>query len=198
MKSHQLLSLFAIIALLVSCKKDSSGTTASASLNGTYTFKSLSAKTTSTLTGSDGEKLVTTSNYTSTNNQGTFVFNNSNIAATGLSYEVNAIATGYYYDDNELLDSTSAPYTFTLPLSNSSSNYKLIGTDSIYFPNGFITSVVGASGSTQYGPSGGHYSLSGNVLTLTQAVSKDSSFQDSGVNFQMVESATPSMVFEKQ
>lgn len=198
MKGFQLLSLFSIIAILPSCKKDNSKTVTSSGIDGTYTFKYISAKTNSTRTDSNGDKSVMISNYTSTNNQGTIVFNNSSLSATGLSYEVNAIAFGYDYVGSGLLDSTSSTYTYILPASNSSSSYELIGTDSIYFPNGFITVVAGQSGPTQYGPSGGHYSLSGNTLTLTQSVSKDTSFQESGINFQLVESATPGMVLEKQ
>jgi hypothetical protein len=46
--------------------------------------------------------------------------------------------------------------------------------------------------------SGGHYSFSGNLLIITESLEKDSSFQDSGETYQMVEKATAILVLEKK
>ena len=73
--------------------------------------------------------------------------------------------------------------------------YKLVGADSIYFPQGSLASGMGA---TQSGPSGGRYTLNGNLLTINQAGSKDSTFQDSGETYHMTESVVASIVMEKQ
>lgn len=197
MKKLFVLALLSAIVLLAACKKDSSNNTPSA-IDGTYKFKYITAHTNSTITGSLGDKAITTSDYTTINNGGTVVFGNGTLSATGLAYSVDTIAKSYLYDGANLLDSTSYSFTFSLPPSNSSAQYKLIGADSIYFPQGSAASGVDGNGSYVSGPSGGRYSLSGNLLTLTQTAVKDSTFDDSGETYQLVESALSSIVLEKQ
>lgn len=194
MKRNSYLCLLVIITVIASCKKDDAKTSSS-SIEGTYSFKSLTAKTNSTITGDDGEKVVTVTNYSTTNNMGTVVFDNSKVTNTGLSYSVNSIATGYFYEDNVLIDSTSYPFTVSIPATNSVSSYQLIGADSIYFPNGSISSGLAGGESI---PSGGRYTIAGNLLTISMRVAKDSAFTDSGIEFQMVESAITSIELEKQ
>jgi hypothetical protein len=198
MKKHFALCLLTVIVILSSCQKESSTDSNTATIEGTYKLKYLTSKTNSTITGDDGEKAVTTSDYTTIDNQGTILFDNSNLSATGLTYTVDTIANVYLYQDNQLINSSSYPFQFTLPVSNSVASYKLIGADSIYFPGGSLTSGVGGSGSIPTGPSGGRYSLNGKLLTLTQNASKDSTFVDSGITFHMTESAVSSVVMEKQ
>ncbi len=196
MTKHLLCSL-AIIAILASCKKDNTpGNTAG--LEGTYKLKYLNAQTNSTLTGSAGDKVITLSDYTTENNQGTIVFNSTTLSATGLAYSVNSPAKYYQYDGTDLIDSSSYPITFTLSPSNSTSQYQLIGADSIYFPQGAATSSMPGGGTTATLPSGGRYSRNGNLLTIKQYVSRDSSFQDSGETYLLKESATTNFVLEKQ
>lgn len=194
MKRNSYLCLLVIITVIASCKKDDAKTSSS-SIEGTYSFKGLTAKTNSTITGDDGEKVVTVTNYSTTNNMGTVVFDNSKVTNTGLSYSVNSIATGYFYEDNVLIDSTSYPFTVSIPATNSVSSYQLIGADSIYFPNGSISSGLAGGESI---PSGGRYTIAGNLLTISMRVAKDSAFTDSGIEFQMVESAITSIELEKQ
>ena len=198
MKRHLVLGTLAIIVMLASCKKDNNTDTNTTGIQGTYKFKYLTAKTSSILTSSDGEKSVTTSDYTTINNQGAVMFDNSKMSSTGLTYTVDTIAKYSLYEGADLVDSSSFPFTFTLPSSSSASVYQLIGADSIYFPQGSVTSGVGTSGSIQGGPNGGRYSWNGNLLTITQIVSRDSSFEDSGETNHIVESAIASVVLEKQ
>jgi len=193
MKKHLLLSLLTAIIILSSCKKDND--TSTTAIQGTYKLKYLTAKTNSTVTGSDGEKSVTTSDYTTINNQGTLVFDQSNLTYTGLSYSIDTEAKYYLYQDNALLDSSSYPFQVTLPSTGAVGTYKLIGADSIYFPQG---SVTGGASSGQTLASGGRYSFNGNLLTITQHVSKDSTFEDSGVTFNVNESGLTSIIIEKQ
>lgn len=196
MKKLLVPGLLSTIILLAACKKDNSNT--AAGIEGTYKLKNISSKTYSTAIGSFGDKVITTSDYTTTNNAGTITFSNSTLTASGLTYTVNADATYYLYNGADLLDSSSYPFTFTLPASNSSGQYKLIGSDSIYFPQGGVTTIVDGSGTYQAGASGGRYSLSGNLLTITQKYARDSTFQDSGETYNLQESATSSLVLEKQ
>ena len=196
MKKHLILSLLVAITMLYSCKKDKTSNTA-AGIEGTYKFISLSSKTNSTITDSEGGKTVTTSDYTTTDNQGTVVFDNATLSSNGLAYTVNTNAKYSIFQDNMLVDSSSAPFTFTLPPSSSVANYKLVGADSIYFPQGSVTSGVGTGGTTQPGASGGRYSVTGNLLTLKQNASRDSSFVDTGITYHVVESAQATVVLQK-
>lgn len=198
MKSYTIVSLVAFIIILASCKKENTTNNNTAAIQGTYKLKYLTSKTNSTAIGTGGEKVVTTSEYTTINNQGIIVFDNSNLTATNLTYSVQTVASSYLYQDNDLIDSLSYPFTFTLPESNSEAAYKLIGADSIYFPQGSLTSGVGSTGSTQLNASGGRYSFNGNLLTITQIASKDSTFENSGITFHLNESAVSSVVMEKQ
>ena len=197
MTKHLLCSL-AVIAMLASCKKDNDTPGSTAGLEGTYKFKYLSAQTNTTSTGSAGDKIVTTSDYTTENNQGTIVFTNTSLSATGLAYSVNSSAKYDLYDGTNLISSGSQPLTFNLPASSSTSQYKLVGTDSIYFPQGSATSSLPGGGTTATLASGGRYSWNGNLLTIKQNVSRDSSFQDAGETYQLKQSAITSLVLEKQ
>lgn len=124
------------------------------------------------------------------------MFDQLNFTYTGLTYSVNTEATTYLYLDDVLLDSLSFSFQATLPSSNGTTTYKLVGADSIYFPQGSVT--MGGAGVTQTLASGGRYSFNGNLLTITQHVSRDSTFQDSGVTFTMNQSGVTSMIIEKQ
>lgn len=189
-------AIFVTIVTFPSCKKDK--TSATSGIEGSYKFKNISAKTQSSIAGNLGDKIVTIADYITTNNGGTVTFANNALTASGLTYTVNTQAEYYEYYNNSLLDSASYPFTFTLPPSNSTGQYELVGADSIYFPKGGITVASDGSASYQGQPSGGHYSISGNVLTISQSVSKDSSFTDSGESYILHESASGSMEFEKQ
>jgi len=197
MKRNLLLLLSSILIIPVSCNKDQTNPGSNA-IQGTYKLKSISAKTNSTITGTDGEKEITVSDYTTINNAGTIVIDGSKFLATGLSYEVNSTTTASFYQDNQFIDSFSMPFNVIIPSTNSTAPYKLVGTDSIYFQNGSLTSGIAGNGSSQSGANGGRYTLSGNLLTIKQNASKDSTFQDSGVTFHMVETALATVVMEKQ
>ena len=196
MKRYLIYSLLAGMVIFYSCKKENSNT--NPALQGNYKLKYFTSNTNSTITGSDGEKSVTTSDYTTINNLGTIAFDGSNLTTVGVTYTINAVAKGYIYQDNLLLDSSSFPFNFTVPPFSSVASYQLAGTDSIYFPQGALTTGLGGSGNIQYGASGGRYTLNGALLTITQTALKDSSFIASGVTFQMKESAVISIVMEKQ
>ena len=186
--------LFAVFAIIfVSCSKDKTNTDPSA-IEGTYTLKFLSAKTNSTITDGDGGKAVTTSQYTTINNSGTIVIDASKFNGTGLTYEIKATATTSYYQDNQFIDSSSMPFNATIPSTNSTAPYKLIGADSIYFENGSFASEIGTG---QNGGNGGRYTFTGKTLTIMQNASKDSMFRISGETFRMVETIQATMVMEK-
>ena len=196
MKRNFILSLVTVVFMLSACKKNSDNN-GNSGIQGTYKLKYLTAKTNATLTATDGEKSVTTSDYTTTNNSGVIVFGNSNVATTGISYSINTLAYSSLYQDNVFVDSSSYPFIFTLPSSNSSGAYSLVGTDSISFPQGSVI-AMGGTGSIQGGPSGGRYTMNGKLLTIIQNGLKDSTFQDSGETFHQNELVLATIVLEKQ
>jgi len=109
---------------------------------------------------------------------------------------VNSKATGYYYQNDILLDSVSIPLTVTIPKTNSTGTYKLIGADSIYFPEGSLTTYGNVTTSSK--PSGGHYKLNGNQLILDISSTTDSTFSDSGIMYEVKQSVDASMILTKQ
>ncbi|MDQ2720539.1 MAG: hypothetical protein M3Z26_12385 [Bacteroidota bacterium] len=196
MKKNLILSVVTVLFILSACKKNNDNN-GSSGIQGTYKLKYLTGKTNATLTGTGGEKSVTTSDYTSTNNTGVIVFGSSNATSTGMSYSINTLAYNTTYQDNVFVDSSSYPFSFTLPSSSSSAAYRLVGTDSIYFPQGSVIAMSG-TGTTQGGPGGGRYTINGKLLTIIQNGSKDSTFQDSGETYRQMESVLATIVLEKQ
>ena len=196
MKKYLIYSLLASMAIFYSCKKENSNT--NTAIQGTYKLKYLTSNTNNTITGSDGEKSVTTSDYTTIDNLGTITFDGTRVTTVGVSYTINAVAKGYMYQDNQLLDSSSYPFNFTIPPFSSMASYQLVGTDSIYFPQSTLTTGLGGSGTIQSGASGGRYTINGALLTIKQTALKDSTFMASGITFQVKESAIVSIVMEKQ
>ena len=192
-------TLLSIVILIAFCTKEKDNVNSASAIDGTYKFTSVSASTNSTLTDAYGGKMVTTSDYTSINNAGTAIFNNGSLTATGLTYTVDAQAKNISYEDGEILDSSSYPFTFILPPSNSVGQYKIISSDSIYFPQGGLTSPVDGSNPYQSTTGGGgRYKFSGKTLTITQQYLKDSTFTESGETYNMKQSATTSIILEKQ
>ncbi len=195
MKRNILFALPALmLIMMVSCQKEitdpsldgtytggsgsgGSGGTGSTDITGNWKFVSMSAVTLSTVQVSqpgDVLKTITSSDYTTTNNTGTVVISSTAMAVTGMSYSVNATAIALTYDNNVLVDSTAAPFTFSLPSYSSTTTYKLVGTDSISYTGQSISPAVS-------GGSGAHYTLSGNVLKLTTSVIKDTTINLAGI-----------------
>ena len=192
MKKFFITASVATVIIFASCKKNNDKNSNNSGIQGTYKFMYITAKTNTTITDDEGEKDVAISSYTTTGNQGTFTFNNTNLTATGVGYTVDTLAYDYTYQDNILQDSSSYPFSYTYPPTSSANAYKLIGSDSIYFPGGSM------AGGMVTEASGGKYVINGKLLTLTENEAKDSSFQDSGIHYHSVESVIASIIMEKQ
>lgn len=199
MKTHLSATSLAVIVMLAACnKKDDTTENTTVAIEGTFKLNYITSQTSSSVTSSYGDKAVTTTDYTTTNNQGTITLKNSTLTATGFAYSIDAIVRSYLYDGADLIDSLSYPFLYTQPASTSVAKYQLIGADSIYFPEGSVTTGVNGTGSAQDAPSGGRYSLNGNILTITQHYSRDSTFDDSGETIHEQDFAVSSMIMEKQ
>lgn len=190
---RNLVFLLAFIAIIfASCSKDKTNTDPTA-IRGTYKLKFLSAKVSSTVTGS-GEKAVTLSEYTTINNGGTIVIDGSTFKGTDLTYEIKTTATTSYYQGNRFIDSISVPVNAVIPPITSTASYKLIGADSIYFENGSFVSDIGTG---QNGGNGGKYTFTGKTLTIMQHATKDTVIRISGEIFRQVDGAHATFVLEK-
>jgi hypothetical protein len=191
--------LIATMAIgFVSCQKDKVNPTGSNPLVGNWKFTGLGAATESSYKLSDGFsqfKTVTLSDYATINNGGTIAITSNTLAGAGISYQINDVANTYTYEDDVLLDSTAFPLNFTLPPANSSSNYQLIGQDSLYF-NGQCFFNTGSSALPP--PEGARFTINGNILKITSAVLKDSSSTDSGVTQFFHQAALVVITMEKQ
>jgi len=177
------LLLAALTSTLVSCSKDDENNTAT-SLEGEYAMISLKADTyassVSKMPGSDEvDSSIVTSSYESTKTEGTVTIDPKNFVSKKLGYTVSGRATGLIYVDGELMGESNQPFDFTIPASDGSSPYKLVGTDSIYFSGGFISSPVYGQEPVPSMASGVKYKWAGDTLILTTAVRvKDTDTQD--------------------
>ncbi len=203
---------FCVIALVViaGCQKgiepftgsDNSGGngTGTSSIVGTWKFDSLyaSTKNVSEYTDMDSDfTTVTLINYNSKHNTGTVTFNaDSTCSSSNLSYSVDTTANAYNYENGVLLDTTAQAFSFSIDSSSITRTYELIGSDSIYFPQGFI--ATSASTTTQAPSSGGRININGNTLTLTATIYRDTTFEYGGFPVHSIDSAKTIITLTKQ
>ncbi|MGE5106816.1 MAG: hypothetical protein ACM3H8_04695 [Sphingobacteriales bacterium] len=196
--------LFSLIAsFAISCQKEASNEILGApnqqnnALIGTWKFSFLNAKTKveeQATDGTDVEKAITTSDYTSFNNKGTYVFNTTDAIGTGIAYDIDVVAKTEYYINNVLEDTFSFPFAFSLPPVNASSKYKLVGADSVYFSGGFLSAGID---SLQAKPIGYKFSIAGNRLTLRTNYFNTYAEDDNGVTINVKQNADITVVLEK-
>ena len=201
MKNIFSLSALLIVIVLVSCKKENSESQKQNALVGNWKFISMHAITESTNQYTDIStvfKTVTASDYTTTNNGGTLSITAEQMNGEGLTYSISDTATALVYEDGVLTDSTSFPFDFDLAATNSSSSYKLIGSDSIYFPGGGFISSPSLSGTQQNVAGGAKFSISSNLLTMVTIYNKDTTVNNSGITETINNSAIVTSMFQKQ
>jgi hypothetical protein len=191
-----------IMILFVACQKElhdptvtgagGTGGTGGADITGTWNFVSNYASTQSTVQFSylgSSFKTVTVSDYTSTNNTGIIVITSNSMAGTGLSYNVSDTAIAFSYIDNVLIDTIQQRFSLSVPLYSSVYPYKRITQDSIYFTGpGIDPSAAG----------GTRIALSGNILKMTTAIVKDTTFDGGGYLVSRHSTATAITTLQKQ
>jgi hypothetical protein len=163
-------------------------------LKGSWNFTSISANTQNTselnFLGED-DKTISFTNYTSENNSGTLVVDDSMFRMNGYTYSIATILKTYSYQNGVLIDSLDVPFNYYVPASNSTAKYKLIGTDSVYFPEGGFLSTD----SSTFKPYGLKFSISGTVLTFTQQLKLDTVVVNSGVSQHETSTGTGTLLF---
>jgi hypothetical protein len=205
MKRTFFLSLVFMSVIFISCKKDNStGSSSGSGPAGNWQFVSLTAHTSVTQQYNDAgsnDMDISTSDYTSSNASGSVSFSNGTATGSGVAYSVSTTVYETSYEDGTLVDTFSAPFTFTVQPTNSVSTYKTIGTDSLYFPGGgFISSSsLSGGGAQQTEASGYKYSIAGDsLLTMTSVYSKDTVENLGGITAQVHEAANYSVLLRKK
>ncbi|HVX25094.1 MAG TPA: hypothetical protein VHB70_02035 [Parafilimonas sp.] len=198
--------LIVLICFLVACQKgiepfddnsdsDQNGT----DITGTWNFVSLEAHTQSTVEYEQDDtdyKATTLSDYTTINNTGTITFDSSDLSSAGVGYDISSTLNVYNYKNNILTDSAQLPFNYSIDSSSSTGTYKIIGTDSIYFPQGGFVSYNGIS--QQSMASGGKFSINGNTLTITQQFVKDTTEVYGDIANYVTESGTVVVQLQKK
>jgi hypothetical protein len=137
--------------LLSSCSKsnnDDNGNQNPA-LIGDWKFLGMTLLAETTLEATDGvdtEKLSTWYGYHSKNNTGTVKIDATQFAMTGVGYSVDTTVHNDYYSNGTLVDATEDPFQAILAPYSGTVPYKAIGTDSVFFEQGFLTVDPSISG----------------------------------------------------
>ena len=144
--------------------------------------------------GGFNTKVVTTSNYTTTANGGSLAISDNTMTGTGITYAANIIAFATEYEDDILLDTFSTSIPFTVPATNSTSGFEVIGKDSIHYTG---SNIFGSGGSGTPAATGSKFTVSGNILTLTSNVVQDT-VQDEGGGESLTQHETATVVVTLQ
>jgi hypothetical protein len=124
-------------ALLVSCKKESSGGDGTHPPTGTYSFVSMQTNAVSTTSSTDGfHRTVHVKNYVTTYNAGSLTFAPSAMSSTNLSYHIDTFSVVSSYNNGVLEEKMAQPFFFSFLPTTAISNYKIITSDSLYFTSG--------------------------------------------------------------
>ena len=158
--------------IIVSCKKSNSSSSSSNAVTGTYTFVNMNVQSKETQTEAGGIVAVAVANYITQNNTGTIQFTTDSMAASGVGYSVDtSVVTGFYLGGTLYAADTTA-FTATVPATSTTQAYKLVGTDSLYFPNGgLIPTGLTSSGIGQ----GARFVATGDTLKLYTSASDTTS-----------------------
>src|SRR5690242_20074644 len=132
------LRFLVIVIVFTSCKKENSNPS-SMDIKGTWKFIEMEVKATSIKEFSDEsgkQKTISINDFTTVNNSGTVVFDGSKASLNDLTYTINTVTKAEVYMNDQLVQTVEMPLTAPVPATSSSSDYKLIGSDSIHFDNG--------------------------------------------------------------
>jgi hypothetical protein len=154
----------AVTLTLFSCKKEKNEP--NNALNGTWKFTTLHAETKSIndiVDGTNHDRVETTSNYDSFDNDGTITFSGNSSNSAGITYRVVDTAIAMEYYNNILIDSLAQEFDYYLDPTSSTSTFQIVGQDSLTVTNGssFVSSSPGTMPIT-----GAKFSINGNTLTF--------------------------------
>jgi hypothetical protein len=166
----------------------SGGGTSNGSEVGNWKFITMHAITSETIEfsmGSDAIKLVTTSDYTTDNNSGNVKFDGTTMFTNDVAFSVNSTAKTAMYTNGVLLTSQNAPFAATMPATTSTTNYKKIATDSLYFAAG-VMSGLDPNGSVTTKPGGYKLKWDGDKMYMTMNYAEITNEDDGMGNMQKI------------
>jgi hypothetical protein len=167
------LLLAACASTLVSCSNnDDTNNDVKNPLEGTYAFVGMKANTYAEVEQhySDDDmvlKTITTSNYDADEPSGTVTVDASKFNSDKIAYSINTTVLGTTYMNGELSGNSNLPWNYDMPASSGTSGYKLIGTDSINFAGGFVTSPVFGEDPQPSVGGGAKYKWEGDTLVIS-------------------------------
>ena len=167
-------------------------------LKGNWKFLGMHSKTESIVELTDGVdviKTITVSEYNSKNNTGTLAIDAANMTSTNFGYMVDTTALGFIYDNNVLIDTVTAPFSFMLPPSNAVSPYTTVSADSIYFTGGQFVNMGGTSPLNT--PTGVKLKFQGDKLFMTINLTVTDVQISSGIRQSTKETVKAVMTYQK-
>lgn len=176
MRKYTFLVAAGCLLLVVACRKNTSNAGGqTGQLVGNYNFlyltTTINANESVSFAGQTAS-VVLLGGYKTKQNTGTVVFTTDSAIGKGIGYLADTTAMVIKNLPGAGPDTTYQPLTDTVPPTSSSSQYTIIGTDSIYFPGGVIGAGSALAGSPipVAPPTGGHFSFVGDTLIITTKI----------------------------
>lgn len=149
-----------------------------------------------------GETLGSTAKYSTVtiNNTGTLTFDANNSKATDIGYDIDTEINVRSFGGGMPPEDLTLPFQFSLAPYDASAKYKIIGTDSIYFPEGTLFDMPDANGQPANAsqPMGGKFSINGNTLIITSSVARDTAIYQQGLLYDVSQRGTGKIKLERQ
>lgn len=188
LRKHAYLFGIGFLLLLAACSKNTSKETGTNStpLAGNYQFLYITTAINVTESGNVAGvpvQAVITSGYKTQQNTGTVVFAADSVTGNGIGYSYDTTATVVETVPGTAPVTTVQRLSGTVPATSSTSQYQVIGADSVYFPGGVLGTGSISTG-TQAAiapPTGGHFAFKGDTLTIVTKINQTSPDNINGV-----------------
>ncbi|HEY8896662.1 MAG TPA: hypothetical protein VIM79_17675 [Niastella sp.] len=142
-------------------------------------------------------KVITTSDYTTNDNAGFFKFDGSAMSTTDWAFSVNTQQKLSVTASGQSVPAQNIPFTAQLDPTTESSNYKKIGTDSLYFGAG-VTIGLNTSGFEDQRPAGCKLKWDGDKLYMTWTYTETSTGDYNGITAKVIGKYTYVTTLQKQ
>jgi hypothetical protein len=194
---HTTRSLLAILCLilLASCQKEvdfvdidppgppGAGTVTEIKGDWNIVSQAVKSKTTVTMNEAGEEfKMIATSDYLMTHNEGKLKVTDAQFLFTGMTYTVDATANVKTYLGGLLIDDSDFPLNTTLPPTDNTIDYVRNAGDSVTFSNliAMLPDPSGTPAPTPVGPSGAHVYVAGDTLYINFSTTIDAPIVQAG------------------
>ena len=176
MRKYAFLVAAGCALLVVACRKNTSSPGGqTGQLVGNYNFlyvtTTINANESVSFAGQTAS-VVLLGGYKTQQNTGTVVFTTDSTIGKGIGYSYDTTAMVIKNLPGAGPDTTYQTLSDTVAASSSSSQYTIIGADSIYFPGGVVGTGNALAGSPipVAPPTGGHFSFVGDTLIITTKI----------------------------